>query len=123
MHLRAEAMPDDLKTQAFLYGPLVLAGDLGSEGLTEAHIVGPNLRVGSPNAVQAGSPLGPPNAAPPIGAIEIPTFRAAGADPTSWIKPTDKPLTFQTTGQKKDVTLVPLNTLFDKRYSVYWQVS
>jgi hypothetical protein len=55
--------------------------------------------------------------------IEIPTFRAAGADPSSWIKPTDKPLTFQTTGQKKDVTLIPLNSLFDRRYSVYWQVS
>ena len=40
-----EAMPDDPKMQAFLYGPLVLAGDLGAEGLTEAHIIGPNLRV------------------------------------------------------------------------------
>ena len=46
----------------------------------------------------------------------------AGADPASWIKPGDKPLTFRTTGQQKDVTLVPLNTLFDRRYSVYWQV-
>jgi hypothetical protein len=32
----------DPKTQAFLYGPLVLAGDLGSEGLTEQLTVGPN---------------------------------------------------------------------------------
>ena len=47
MHLHAQAMPDDPATQAFLYGPLVLAGDLGGEGLTEAHIIGPNLRVGS----------------------------------------------------------------------------
>src|SRR6201999_4567558 len=29
MHLRVEAMPDDPSMQAFLYGPLVLAGDLG----------------------------------------------------------------------------------------------
>jgi uncharacterized protein len=123
MHLHTEAMPDDPKTQAFLYGPLVLAGDLGGEGLTEAHIIGPNLRVGAPNAAQAGSPLGPPYTAPPVPAIDIPTFRAAGTDPSSWIKPTDKPLTFQTTGQKKDVTMVPLNGLFDKRYSVYWEVS
>jgi DUF1680 family protein len=123
MHLHKETMPDDPKTQAFLFGPLVLAGDLGGEGLTEAHIIGPNIRVGAPNAAQAGSPLGPPYTVPPVPAIEIPTFRAAGADPGSWIKPTDKPLTFQTTGQKKDVRLVPLNGLFDKRYSVYWEVS
>ena len=32
MHLRVEAMPDDPRMQAFLYGPLVLAGDLGDEG-------------------------------------------------------------------------------------------
>jgi hypothetical protein len=123
MHLHVETMPDDPKTQAFLYGPLVLAGDLGSEGLTEAHFVGPNLRVGAPNAVQAGSPLGPPYTVPPVPEIEIPTFRAAGADLSSWIKPAGKPLTFETTGQKRNVTLIPLNRLFDRRYSVYWQVS
>ena len=123
MHLHAQAMPDDPATQAFLYGPLVLAGDLGGEGLTEAHIIGPNLRVGAPNAVQFGSPLGPPSTAPPVPEIEIPTFRASGADPDAWIQPAGPPLAFRTTGQKKNVTLVPLNSLFDRRYSVYWQVS
>jgi hypothetical protein len=55
--------------------------------------------------------------------VEIPSFQAAGADPATWIKPAGAPLTFRTTGQKKDVTLVPLNSIFGKRYSVYWQVS
>jgi uncharacterized protein len=123
MHLHVQAMPDDPALQAFLYGPLVLAGDLGGEGLTEAHIIGPNLRVGAPNTEQFGSPLGPTNTTPPVPEIEIPTFRASGPDPSSWIKPADGPLMFRTTRQKKDVTLVPLNTLFDRRYSVYWQVS
>ena len=122
MHLRIEAMPDDPRLQAFLYGPLVLAGDLGSAGLTESHIVGPNLRVGAPNVEQNGSPLAAVNRTPPVPDLEIPTFRGAGADPSSWIKPTDKPQVFRTTGQKKDVTLVPLNSLFDRRYSVYWEV-
>src|SRR6202034_1088421 len=54
MHLHVESMPDDPKRQAFLYGPLVLAGDLGGEGLTEANINGPNLRVGAPNVEQFG---------------------------------------------------------------------
>jgi DUF1680 family protein len=122
MHLRAEALPDDPKMQAFLYGPLVLAGDLGSEGLTEAHIIGPNLRVGAPAVEQHGSPLGPSNRTPPVPEIEVPTFRARG-DPESWIKPADGPLTFRTAGQKTDVRLAPLNSIMDRRYSVYWEVS
>ena len=105
MHLSVEAMPDDPKTQAFLYGPLVLAGDLGSAGLTEQLTVGPN----APR--MRNMPL------------EIPNFQAVGADPASWIKPAGAPLTFRTTGQKKDVTLAPLNSIFGKRYSIYWQVS
>ena len=48
---------------------------------------------------------------------------AFGADPASWIKPADKPLTFHTTGQQKDIALMPINSIFNKRYSVYWQVS
>jgi DUF1680 family protein len=123
MHLHRQAMPDDPRIQAFLYGPLVLAGDLGSEGLTEAHIIGPNFRVGAPHVEQSGSALDAVNQTPPVPDLEIPTFRAAGPDPSSWIKRTDQSLTFRTTGQTKDVTLVPLNSLFDKRYSVYWQVS
>ena len=123
MHLHVEAMPDDSHMQAFLYGPLVLAGDLGAEGLTEAHIIGPNLRVGAPIPEQHGSPLGPVNRTPPVPDLEIPSFRASGSDPSSWIKAGDKPLTFRTSGQRKDVTLVPLNSLYDRRYSVYWDVS
>jgi DUF1680 family protein len=103
MRLHIEAMPDDPKLQAILYGPLVLAGDLGAEGLTEQLITGP---------------MGPRVQALPI---EVPTFRAA-ADPASWIKPGDQPLSFRTTDQPKNVALVPLNAIFDKRYSVYWEV-
>ena len=105
MSLHIESMPDDPKLQAILYGPLVLAGDLGAQGLTDQLITGP---------------MGPRVQALPI---EIPTFRAAAADPASWIKPGDKPLSFRTTGQQKDVALVPLNSIFDKRYSVYWEVA
>jgi DUF1680 family protein len=106
MGLRVESMPDDPKTQAFLYGPLVLAGDLGAEGLTQELIVGPN----APRMRTAP-------------ALDIPSFHAAGKDPASWIKPSDKPLAFQTSGQPRDIALAPLNSIFDKRYAVYWQVS
>jgi hypothetical protein len=124
MQLRVEPMPDDPKTQAVLYGPLVLAGDLGNEGLSEPLIIGisaPRLRPpgAPPRANQNPNAPRPPS----VPQLEIPTFHAAGTDPSSWIKPGDKPLTFHTIGQEKNVTLVPINTLFDKRYSVYWQVS
>ena len=110
--------------QAFLYGPLVLAGDLGGEGLTEAHITGPNLRVGAPNVEQFGSPLA--GGEPGFHRCRRSRSRRFGrraAEPDAWIKPAGGPLTFRTTGQKRDVTLVPLNSLFNRRYSVYWQVS
>jgi len=105
MDLRVEAMPDEPATQAFLYGPLVLAGDLGGEGLAESAIIGPNA------PLQA------------FVSSDVPVLRRTGEDPASWIRPAGQPLHFRTSGQPKDVTLVPLNTLFDRRYAVYWQVS
>ena len=105
MRLHVEAMPDDPALQAFMYGPVVLAGDLGADGLTEQMIVGPNA---------------PRMRALPI---DVPAFRAASADPASWIKAGDKPLAFHTTGQQKDVTMAPISEIFGRRYSVYWKVT
>ncbi|MBZ5514984.1 MAG: hypothetical protein LAN62_09100, partial [Acidobacteriia bacterium] len=95
----------------------------GADGLTEAHITGPNGPRMLPRRAGAEGPFERPDAPPPPPEIEVPTFRAANADPNSWIKPGDEPLTFRTTGQQKNVTLAPINRIFDKRYSVYWQVS
>jgi uncharacterized protein len=124
MHLSVEVMPDDHSMQAFLYGPLVLAGDLGSDGLDEHRIIGPN----APWFLPPGMTLPPyfhrrPDSPPPVPQLDVPSFKAASADPASWIKAGDEPMTFHTTGQQKDVTLRPLNSLFGKRYSVYWQVA
>ncbi len=55
--------------------------------------------------------------------VEVPNFRAPSADPGAWIKPVaDQPLTFRTSGQDEDVTMIPLNQLFEERYAVYWRV-
>jgi len=59
----------------------------------------------------------------PLEPVSAPEFRVQSADPTSWIEPTGKPLEFRTTGQRNDVTLVPLHSLFDERYAVYWRVT
>jgi uncharacterized protein len=105
MQLHMEAMPDDGTLRAVLYGPLVLAGDLGAEGLTEQMIIGPNAP------------------APQRHPIAVPALRASAADPAAWIKPADQPLSFRTTGQPQDVALAPLNGIFGRRYAVYWRIA
>jgi len=105
MDLHVHAMPDDDTLQAVMYGPLVLAGDLGRDGLTEA------MRRGGDN---------PPEMAQPPAA---PEFVAESRVPRSWIEPTGKtPLTFRTKGQSRDVTMMPLSRIVDQRYGVYWRV-
>ena len=86
-------MPDEPSTQAFLYGPLVLAGDLGGDGLTPAMLTGPN----APNSRQMN--------------VTVPAVKATDLTPGT------KPLTLRA----GSVTLAPLNTIFDRRYVVYWQ--
>jgi len=110
MSLRLEAMPDDPKMVAVLYGPIVLAGDLGREGMTE------ELRYG-PNAPQVNR----------LPSITIPAFIGDVNDVLSHIKPAPAPggpLNFQTVGlgQPQDVRLIPFYKAFDQRYTVYWKV-
>jgi uncharacterized protein len=55
---------------------------------------------------------------------EEPTFEAASSDTSSWIKPVaGQPLTFRTSGQAQDVTLVPLHRIFDEYYAIYFKVN
>jgi hypothetical protein len=111
MKLHVEAMPDDPHMVAVMYGPMVLAGDLGTEGLEGVKRYGPS--------------------APQVGRVRtpaIPAFVASGSDieqaVTSKIVPTRRPLEFKTTalGQPHDVTLEPLYRIVDERYTVYWNV-
>jgi DUF1680 family protein len=109
MSLHMEALPDDQHIQALMYGPVVLAGDLGTSGLENVKRYGPS--------------------APPMGrvsSVDVPTFVAnTAADVIAHVKPTaGKPLTFQTSGLGKpnDVTLIPLYKTFEPRYTVYWTI-
>ncbi len=127
MRLTAEATPDDPKLQAFLYGPLVLAGDFGSEGLTPQMLVGQNApRVSWPRPTTQNAPAeyqSPNfNRIPPLPPVNF-TLKAGGAEPSSWIKPGGKPLTFEVSGQGRTITLMPVNSIFDRRYVVYWEMS
>jgi len=105
MSLAAEPFPDDPRVQAFLFGPIVLAGDLGAQGLTEELILD-----------QQG---------PAVGKIpmSVPELRASGKKLEDWIKPDGSaPLAFRTTDSSAGVTLRPLNQLWG-RFATYWSVS
>ena len=110
MHLHVAPMPDDPTIQAVMYGPLVLAGRLGSAGLNADNLRAEPTR---PRKV-------PEYKSEPIPA---PTITARANDPTSWLVPVaGSPLEFRTTGQATAISLVPLNRIFDERYAVYWRV-
>ncbi len=109
MTLRMEALPDDPHIRALLYGPVVLAGDLGTEGLEGIKRYGPST--------------------PPIGRvapITVPAFVAASpSEVLSHVeKVSGQSLTFRTKGlgQPNDVTLIPLYKTFEPRFTVYWNV-
>ncbi len=106
MSLHAEAMPDDPATVALLYGPIVLAGDLGTTGLDRAERYGRS----APRLTRM----------PPVDIVglvgDMPTV-LAGIEPVA-----GEPLRFRTTGigQPRDVELGPFYRMFDTRYTVYW---
>jgi DUF1680 family protein len=105
MRLAAEPLADDPAQQAFLYGPLVLAGQFPKGRLGDAleHNQGPELED-----------------AP---AVDVPALVAKGAEPEDWIRPVPgQPLTFRVTGQARELTLKPLNQSWE-RFAVYWTVA
>ena len=109
MSLHLQAMPDDRRVAAVMYGPVVLAGRLGAAGLTPAIL---RAEKTAPRTVPEykGEP------------IPAPDLVAAGPTLESWVKPVaGLPLTFRTAGQMRDVDLVPLYRVIDERYAVYWR--
>lgn len=111
MSLHVHPMPDDETIQAILYGPLVLAGPLGTEGLTKETL---RAEPTAPREV-------PRYRLPPVAA---PSFQAPASDVNAWIKPVEgKTLEFRTEGQQRDIELVPLYRVIDQRYAVYWKVT
>jgi uncharacterized protein len=95
--LRAEATPDNPGRVALMWGPLVLAGDLGPEPQRRSTWTEP-----------------------------IPSFISAEKPPADWLK-SDKPGNFSANGQlldggTKDVALVPFYRLHRREYAIYWDV-
>lgn len=111
MSLHTAPMPDDASLQAVMYGPLVLAARLGTAGLTSA-----NLRAVPTPPRKVPEYQGEPLAVAPI------VTRALA--PSGWLEPVASgTLEFRTVGQAHELTLVPLNRIFDERYAVYFKVN
>ena len=108
MALHVHPMPDDAALQALMFGPMVLVGRLGSEGLT------PETLRAEPTAPRQV----PRYRAEPVAA---PALQPAG-ELASWIQRVPGRLEFHATGQPREITLVPFHTLFDERYAVYWRM-
>jgi len=105
MSLHLHAMPDDPTLAAVMYGPLVLAGRLGTDGLT------PDVLRAEPTKPRTipeykGQP------------IPAPELRAQGAERVA-----GRGLEFRAAGEKGAVTLVPFHTIFDERYAIYWRLT
>ena len=105
MKLHLQPMPDNSNLVAIMYGPLVLAGQLGAVELPREEVYG--------------------KYGPSVDPVPVPYFSPASDDLDSWIKPVEgEPLIFRTVGAGKpeDVTLVPYYKLFGQRYAIYWDI-
>lgn len=94
--LRLESMPDDSNRVAVMYGPLVMAGDLGPVADTVIKDT-----------------------------TYVPLMMIQKRDPSTWIKKVQgKPNTFMTmnAGNPRDVELRPFYSIYNRRYSVYWDL-
>jgi hypothetical protein len=108
MGLRLEALPGVDDVVALLYGPVILAGELGREGLDGVNPYAKNQL----DHVRGPTP-------------RVPVFVADRANLLPRVKPVPgRPLTFRTEGLGRpgDVTLAPFYRIHHQRYSVYWDV-
>jgi DUF1680 family protein len=108
MRLHLQGIPDDTNLAAIMYGPMVLAGELGTQDLDPKRIYSDD------KVLHGGFP-----------AITVPELAGDWNALEKWIQTVsakDKSLTFRTVGAGRpdDVTLSPFYLLFDQRYCVYW---
>jgi DUF1680 family protein len=110
MTLRTEPLPGTPDVVAFIYGPIVLAGLLGTQGVTPAAQIIKNER-------ESGNMLNAP--------VEVPSLVGDAADLVRRVRPVpNEPLTFETVGlgRPRDVRLAPYFHQAHERYTLYWNV-
>src|SRR5262245_39956692 len=110
MQLHLEPLPGAPDVVALMYGPLVLAGRLGAEGITP----GSDLIV---NERTSGEMLNRP--------IELPRLAMSAANVRSNVKPRGTgTLNFvaRALDPDRDVELIPCHRIAHERYTLYWRV-
>jgi len=109
MELHQEPLPGDDSISAALYGPLVLAADLGA---------GP---ADGPMKILHGGgtePKDPPAADPLPKAAAV-----ADSDTKKWVQvDSASDLRFTAAGESSKYQVMPLYQIADQKYSVYWQM-
>jgi hypothetical protein len=108
MELRQETLPGDDSVAAALYGPLVLAADLGTPPPDES------------NRVIHGRDTVPKSLPPASSLPKVAATPDAGTN--QWIQ-VDSPseLRFTAAGENAKSHLMPMYEISNQRYSVYWQ--
>jgi DUF1680 family protein len=111
MSVRGVELPGDARRVAFVCGPVVLAGRLGTEGLYPGADILRNERT-------SGEILNT--------LVEVPELSGPPATMAGEIRRVDdgEALTFETReiGRPRDVTLIPYHRLHHERYNLYWRV-
>ena len=112
MRVTTQSLPGDAHYAAFFYGPVLLAGPLGTEGLTRADFYG-------------GGPFNSPGqtAGKTVPSTHAPTLIGDPVRAASQVVRAPGPtLAFRTKGLGRpgDVSLVPFYTVFFQRYALYW---
>jgi DUF1680 family protein len=111
MRLRAEPLPGTTDHVAFVYGPIVLAGRLGQDGLSPGSQIIVNER-------KSGTML---NAA-----VDVPALAGDAASLVDHVRrDAHDPLLFRIVGigRPRDVELAPYYRLAHERYNLYWNVA
>lgn len=109
MTLRTEFLPGTTNTAALFYGPILLAGALGTNGMPAS-----DFAAGQLDLVNVPVPAG----TVPVLVGDVPALLS------NTVPVPGQPLAFRTTrlGQPRDVTLIPFYQLQHQRYSVYWNL-
>lgn len=108
MTLRTEPLSHASNIVALLYGPIVLAAELGTEGMEQINLYQTDH---NQNVYR--------NTSTPV----VPVFVSAGEIAPRISRVPGQPLAFQTQGlvQPRDVTLIPYARMHHQRYAVYFQ--
>lgn len=111
MHLRVEPLKDNANIAAIYYGPLVLAGDLGTDGVTEARVnISDNFFGGVPSFMNPTKPV---------------PHLTGSMTKLDWLTKVEGKQEFTTTATSDGSTLrlLPLYQAIGMRFADYWTFS